>query len=63
MSTSWKGELTDVLCYGFDPAKNELHLLAQDVARRKPREHQGSLREPTSDTYIRFRTRMNWLRS
>ncbi len=43
MSTSWKGELTDTLCYGFDLAKNALHPLAQDVARRKTREHQGSL--------------------
>ena len=25
MSTSWNGELTDVLCYGFDPEQNELH--------------------------------------
>ena len=23
MSTSWNGEATDVLCYGFDPEKNE----------------------------------------
>jgi predicted metal-dependent phosphoesterase TrpH len=35
MSTSWKGEPTDVLCYGFDPEKNELNDLAQDVARRQ----------------------------
>jgi predicted metal-dependent phosphoesterase TrpH len=35
MSTSWRGEPTDVLCYGFDPAKNELQHLAQDVARRQ----------------------------
>ncbi len=35
MSTSWKGELTDVLCYGFDPEQNKLHDLAQDVARRQ----------------------------
>ena len=35
MSTSWKGELTDTLCYGFDPAKNALHTFAQDVAHRK----------------------------
>src|SRR5260370_877222 len=34
MSTSWRGELTDVLCYGFDPAKNELQDLAQDIAHR-----------------------------
>src|SRR5712692_10649735 len=35
MSTSWKGEATDVLCYGFDPEKNELQELAQDIARRQ----------------------------
>ncbi len=35
MSTSWKGELTDVLCYGFDPEKNELQDLAQDIAYRQ----------------------------
>lgn len=35
MSTSWKGELTDVLCYGFDPEQNELHDLAQDIAHRQ----------------------------
>jgi len=35
MSTSWKGEPTDVLCYGFDPEKNALNDLAQDVARRQ----------------------------
>ena len=35
MSTSWKGEATDVLCYGFDPAKNELHNLTQEITRRQ----------------------------
>jgi predicted metal-dependent phosphoesterase TrpH len=35
MSTSWRGEATDVLCYGFDPANNALQELAQDVARRQ----------------------------
>ncbi len=35
MSTSWKGEPTDVLCYGFDPENNALNDLAQDVARRQ----------------------------
>jgi predicted metal-dependent phosphoesterase TrpH len=35
MSTSWAGELTDVLCYGFDPEENELGTLAQDVLRRQ----------------------------
>ena len=35
MSTSWRGEPTDVLCYGFDPGKNELNDLTQDIARRQ----------------------------
>jgi predicted metal-dependent phosphoesterase TrpH len=35
MSTSWRGELTDVLCYGFGPEKHELQDLAQDIARRQ----------------------------
>jgi predicted metal-dependent phosphoesterase TrpH len=35
MSTSWKGELTDILCYGFDPEQNALRDLAQDIARRQ----------------------------
>jgi predicted metal-dependent phosphoesterase TrpH len=35
MSTSWKGELTDVLCYGFDPENNALQELAQAIARRQ----------------------------
>jgi predicted metal-dependent phosphoesterase TrpH len=35
MSTSWRGEPTDVLCYGFDPEKNELNDLARDVLRRQ----------------------------
>ncbi len=35
MSTSWRGELTDVLCYGFDPEINELQELTQDIAYRQ----------------------------
>lgn len=35
MSTSWNGELTDVLCYGFDPEKNELQESARDIVRRQ----------------------------
>lgn len=35
MSASWRGEATDVLCYGFDPANNALQELAQDVTRRQ----------------------------
>ena len=38
MSTSWSGELTDVLCYGFDPATNALQELAQDIAHRQRRD-------------------------
>jgi len=43
MSTSWKGEATDVLCYGFDPQKKELQDIAQDVLRRQ--------REITQEVY------------
>ena len=35
VSTSWRGELTDVLCYGFDPEKSALQDLTQDIARRQ----------------------------
>jgi predicted metal-dependent phosphoesterase TrpH len=35
MSTSWRGEATDVLCYGFDPQGNELQDLTQDVLSRQ----------------------------
>jgi len=47
MSTSWKGEATDLLCYGFDPEKNELNDLAQDVLRRQ--------RENTKEVYENLR--------
>lgn len=49
MSTSWRGEPTDVLCYGFDPEKNKLHDLAQDIARRQ--------RENTKEVYENLRRR------
>lgn len=35
MSTSWKGEATDLLCYGFNPEQNDLLELAQNVVRRQ----------------------------
>jgi predicted metal-dependent phosphoesterase TrpH len=35
MTTTWKGELTDLLCYGFDPTHNALKDLAQDLLRRQ----------------------------
>jgi len=35
MSTSWRGEPTDVLCYGFDPEQNELQDLTQDITHRQ----------------------------
>ncbi len=35
MSTSWRGELTDVLCYGFDPEQNELQGLTQAITRHQ----------------------------
>lgn len=53
MSTSWRGEATDVLCYGFDPEKNELQELAQDVARRQ-RENTREVCENLRKTGISF---------
>jgi 3',5'-nucleoside bisphosphate phosphatase len=35
MSAMWKGQLTDLLCYGFDPDNNRLNALAQDVTFRQ----------------------------
>lgn len=35
LSTSWRGEATDILCYGFDPPGKELYDLTQDVLRRQ----------------------------
>ena len=35
ISASWKGEPTDVLCYGFDPERNELFDVAQDIVRHQ----------------------------
>lgn len=35
MTTTWKGEMTDLLCYGFDPKRNALSGLARDLLRRQ----------------------------
>jgi predicted metal-dependent phosphoesterase TrpH len=35
MTTSWKGEMTDLLCFGFDPDLNALDDLAQDLLHRQ----------------------------
>jgi predicted metal-dependent phosphoesterase TrpH len=35
MSASWRGEMTDLLCFGFDPEQSALHELAQDLLRRQ----------------------------
>lgn len=35
MSTSWQGQLTDLLCFGFDPNHNHLNNLAKDLVRRQ----------------------------
>lgn len=34
-SATWKGEMVDLLCYGFDPEQNALSALAQDILRRQ----------------------------
>jgi predicted metal-dependent phosphoesterase TrpH len=35
MTTTWKGELADLLCFGFDPHHNALNDLTQDLLRRQ----------------------------
>ncbi|MGB8980697.1 MAG: PHP domain-containing protein [Anaerolineales bacterium] len=35
MTTTWKSEMTDLLCFGFDPNHNALNDLAQDLLRRQ----------------------------
>lgn len=35
VSSMWKGNLTDFLCYGFDPEDNALLALSEDVAQRQ----------------------------
>ncbi|MBN2146515.1 MAG: PHP domain-containing protein [Anaerolineales bacterium] len=35
MSTTWKGEMVDLLCFGFDPEQNALSALTQDLLRRQ----------------------------
>lgn len=35
MTTTWKGEMTELLCFGFDPNHNALNDLAQDLLRRQ----------------------------
>jgi predicted metal-dependent phosphoesterase TrpH len=47
MSTSWRGEATDVLCYGFIPGENSLNDLAQTVVRRQ--------QEITQAVYVELR--------
>jgi predicted metal-dependent phosphoesterase TrpH len=35
MTTTWRGEMTDLLCFGFDPQQPALNDLAQDLRRRQ----------------------------
>lgn len=35
ISSTWKGELVDLLCYGFDPDPQALSALTQDLLRRQ----------------------------
>lgn len=35
MTTLWRGEMTDLLCFGFDPTHSALPELAQDLLRRQ----------------------------
>ena len=35
MTTTWQGEMTDLLCFGFDPSHNTLNDLAHSLLRRQ----------------------------
>ncbi len=35
MTTTWNDEMTDLLCFGFDPSSNALNGLAEDLLRRQ----------------------------
>ena len=35
MTSTWNGEMVDLLCYGFDPDKNYLRNLADDLRKRQ----------------------------
>jgi predicted metal-dependent phosphoesterase TrpH len=35
MTTLWRGEMTDMLCFGFDPDRNALNNIAQDLLCRQ----------------------------
>lgn len=41
MSTEWKGRMGHMLCYGFDPAQNELQAVIADVQRMKEAGNRG----------------------
>ena len=43
MTTTWRGQMTDFLCFGFDPHHNALTVLARDIWRRQ--------RENTREVY------------
>jgi predicted metal-dependent phosphoesterase TrpH len=47
LSTSWRGEATDILCYGYDPQGKELRDLTQDVLHRQ--------QEITQEVYANLR--------
>lgn len=48
MTASWRGEMTDVLCFGFDPEHSALHELAEGIWRRQ--------RENTRKVYENLRS-------
>lgn len=41
MSCAWRDGLVDLLCYGFDPARQALHTLAEDLQARQRANTQG----------------------
>ena len=44
MTTTWRGKMTDLLCFGFDPTRNTLNDLAKDLLRRQQENTRKSAR-------------------
>lgn len=52
MTTTWKGELVDMLCYGFDPEQNTICALAQDVYHRQQENTRAVFETLTRQGYV-----------
>lgn len=52
MSTTWQGQMTDLLCFGFDPTRNALSNLTHDLLRRQQENSQAVFENLQQQGYI-----------